>query len=721
MEGNFEGFPVLTPSDRENRMPDGPLFGNGDIGVVAGGKDMELTFWISKNDFWHATYLHDEETVGGVKCFGYFRICSRLLRGASFRARQKLGTADVVIDLEAKEAHLQVNAYAPYQQNLILCQLEAVRGNIPLRILFSPLADGFADSSQKKMGNLIRVLKDYVQDVEWETKAAAFLRVIDWNGTEGILRQGEKVTVAVSLVTSHDTASYLEQAQQAVETLTDQKLKQIRHEHLEWWNSFWNTSGVEIPTEPEVEKYWYASHYLMACCSKAGKFAPGIFGNWINTDRPLWAGDYHLNYNYQAPWWGVYSSNKVSLSDPYDQPLLDYIPQAQENAKAQLGVRGIYSKVGIGPKGYEASRMYRKNDTESLTTPYWGQKSNAAYGAVNMLMRFYSTWDETYAVRILPYLRQAAEFWEDYLVFENGRYVIYRDCIHENAVEGKGIFPWDLENVPDYSGDFNPILTLGLLRMVFRGILDISGFLGTDTEHQEKWEHILTHLSDFPTQIREGKKVFRYTEKGMDWSDSNSLGIQHVYPCGTIGLSSEETLLETAYNTVEVMGRWSDFNAFPTFFTAAARVGYDPQMILERMKEQFLKYSFPNFIIYFGGGGIECCSTVPGCVNEMLFQSHEGILRFFPVWDQSKDARFERLRGYGAFIVSAGLESGKVKGIEIVSEKGRECCVLCPFEGGMTVTANGAEIVCRTEKVRDGIVYRFATEAGVQYRIEEKI
>ena len=719
-EGVFSAFPVKTPTAGE---PDGPLFGNGDIGVTAGGSAEALTFWISKNDFWSSANINQKgERVCGVKCFGTLKICSEALKNAAFSARQKIGTADVEIALSTEERCLAVSAYAPYRQSIIVLRLEAKKGDIPLTVALEPMEDEAAACSQKTEGSVIAAAKDYVgSGMEWDTKSAAFCRVLEWERTEGVLREGRKITLAVSLYTNQDAPDYPALAEKAVRGITPDALEQYRAEHLDWWKNFWNTSGIAIPSEPEVEKFWYASHYLMACCCKAGKFAPGIFGSWITTNKPNWQGDYHLNYNYQAPWWGVYSSNKVALADPYDQPLMDYIPQARKNAREELGCRGIYSKVGIGPKGLETSRMFNKDGTENHEIPYWGQKSNSAYAAVNMVMRFYSTWDADYARKYaLPYLREVADFWEDYLKFEDGRYVIYNDCIHENGYAAKGVLDWVDEDTPDYSDDFNPILTLGLLRLVFRGLLDISEYLGEDADRREKWAHILTHLSDFPTQEREGKTVFRYTERGMDWCDGNSLGVQHIFPAGAIGLSSDEKLLEIARDTVTVMHRWSDYNAFPTFFTAAARVGYDPEVILTKFKEQFLTHSFPNLFIYYGGGGIECCSAVPSCINEMLFQSHEGILRFFPVWERKKDAAFCRLRGYGAFVVSAELKNGVVGGVALTSEKGRPCSVLCPWESGMTVLENGAPVPCELRETRDGTVYTFETRAGGQYNMEPK-
>jgi hypothetical protein len=45
----FNSPPGQVPT---NGMPDGPLLGNGDVGVVMAGSPEEQRFWIGKNDFW---------------------------------------------------------------------------------------------------------------------------------------------------------------------------------------------------------------------------------------------------------------------------------------------------------------------------------------------------------------------------------------------------------------------------------------------------------------------------------------------------------------------------------------------------------------------------------------------------------------------------------------------------------------------------------------------
>jgi alpha-L-fucosidase 2 len=68
-------------------------------------------------------------------------------------------------------------------------------------------------------------------------------------------------------------------------------------------------------------------------------------------------------------------------------------------------------------------------------------------------------------------------------------------------------------------------------------------------------------------------------------------------------------------------------------------------------------------------------------VNEILLQSHQGVLRFFPVWAREQHARFGNLRAVGAFLVSAELRNGVVGRVKIQSEKGRVCTVQNPWPG----------------------------------------
>ncbi|MHC4249522.1 MAG: glycosyl hydrolase family 95 catalytic domain-containing protein, partial [Planctomycetota bacterium] len=227
--------------------------------------------------------------------------------------------------------------------------------------------------------------------------------------------------------------------------------------------------------------------------------------------------------------------------------------------------------------------------------------------------------------------------------------------------------------------------------------------LGVDADRHEKWRHILEHLSGWsyhelrlphaPGEDRSVQKpkvkVFRYTERGTPWWRNNTLGIQHIYPAGAIGLDGPPDVLEVARNTIDVRNGWRDGNGTNSFYPAAVRVGYDAGAILAKLREMVRTLGAPNGFHKRNPHGIENCSTVPNTINEMLCMGHKGVLRVFPVWPRDRDARFGNIRAWGAFLVSSELRDGRVRYVKIVSARGRECRMVNPWPGERVVVTRG--------------------------------
>lgn len=719
----FHEPPKATPS---KKVPDGPLCGNGDIGIAVGADTGlgEVSFYIGKNDIWNS---YSYEDMAGMRGYGRLVFRAGGMADSRYAARQNLRRAEVTVSLGGADAAFSIECRALRKSNLIVHRLFGERGTIDMELSFIPTRRGMETSCRTEAENgILSAHKTFPSPpAEWPMEVHSVTKALGTDTearSEGImfsLRERECITIVTVLYTNQESGNCTARCERELELLTDRlresggaanlALKAYEDAHEEWWERFWKESDIAIPSEPLLERYWRVSHYLMACCCEEGKYAPGIFGNWNTTDEPAWGGDYHLNYNYEAPWWGLYSSNHIGICEPYARPLLEYREKARAAAREKLGCRGLYMLVGIGPKGLRTSAILDRAGNDDIN--YWGQKSNAAYAALNMVMHFYYTRDEAYACKIYPFLYETAQFWVDYLDWEDDRYVIHKDCIHENGALVIGLVDWADGSEPDYSDDCNPVLTLGLLRTVFKGLLDIGEMLHSPEEEMRQWKHILEHLSDFPTMERNGETVFRYTESGREWRDDNSLGIQHIFPAGCIGIGTDKKLLEVARNTFRQMDRWEDYNGFPTYYTAGVRLGMDSEMILGHMKQQIVKHGMENGFIFFGGGGIECCSAVPTALNEMLLQSHEHRIRLFPVWNLQRNAAFRNLRAYGAFLVSAELRDSEICGLKIESEKGGVCQICLPYRGMLCVTCGGREVEV-TE--RDGI-FAFETEEGEVY------
>jgi hypothetical protein len=496
-------------------------------------------------------------------------------------------------------------------------------------------------------------------------------------GAQGTVREGElqfdlqlgsKVYLITPVLSDLEAPEHRSAAIARAQELSPAELDKLNAAHRDWWHHYWSESSVEIG-DPLLEKFYYSSQYVIASASHSGRTAPGLYGPWVTTDHPSWNGDYTTNYNHQTPYLALYSSNHIATSDPYDPPVLAFLERGKLYAQTLLNVRGVYYPGHIGPWGMERAFDYE---------PFMGQKSDAAFLVQPMLMRFYSTYDLTYAGLVYPFIREVGNFWEDYLKFEGGRYVIHDDCPGEagpwsGAPIGNGAsnigFDWTA-----CAASMNPLNDLAFVRATFRGLVAMSTALGVDSDRRTKWQHIINHLSAFPTEEKNGKTIFRASETGVGHGGG---GMRAVWPTGEIGLGGDPRLLEIARNSVDDMPD----NNHPLTAPALARIGVDPAKLLENMRTAAEKNAYPNGYIFFYGGGVETASTIPGAINEMLLQSHEGVLRLFPDWPKDRDARFDQLRAYGAFLISSSFTNGQISSLVVESEKGRPCTLQNPWPG----------------------------------------
>lgn len=658
----FDTAPVETPADY---AVDGPLLGNGDIGVAVGGTAGDLRLFLCKNDFWRLT----GKFGSGPRVAGVVEVLFPSLAGASWRAEQRVWDATTTVRFESPAGGVSVRLWVAATANMLVAEIESDGLDAAFTLGMDTVGEDCADREDGETPAARWMVKAYTRDVVTPMAVASAVSLDGLARTTGRVMPGTRTTMVVGMASRHAVGESFRAAAVALAGQADaERLRLLRSQHEDWWARYWAKAWVELD-DPVVEQRYYQSLYVMGSCCRDREFPPSIFGTWTTTNSPYWSGDYHLNYNYQAPFYALYSSNRLEQAAVYHAPILAFMPRGRWYARDSLHCRGVHYPVGIGPKGDETTlghplSEYTRPEHFELGGLFYGQKSNASYCVVNMAFHWYHTYDEAYANEVYPFVREVADFWEDYLKLEDGRYVIRGDSVHE----GSG------ENV-------NPVLTLGLVRMVLLLALDISRTLGVDAGRHAKWRHILAHLSAYPTFEMDGKTVFRLSEEGYAWHGDNTLAIQHIYPAGQLGLDSDAALLVVARQTIEVMGRWRDFNGMNSLYPAAVRVGYDPALLLRQLRGMIEGIGRPNGFIRENPHGIEHCSTVPNAVNEMLLQGHEGVLRLFPGWPAGRSARFANLRAHGAFLVSAAREGDIVGPVQIFSEKGRLCAVQNPWPG----------------------------------------
>lgn len=689
-KATFTSPPRHVPT---TKTPDAPLAGNGDIGITMGGTPDKLCFYIGKNDFWRAYPVYP----GGIALPGGLDISIDELRDASYYAEQLPGSAEIVARFATPGCEVKLTSWVAATDNKIVIELQSSRKLTAHLRLWA--TEGNVSTTAKGANPVTWVSRSFetTELLHWPTHIALALNTAN---NELTLNPGETVRLVITAYTNHDASAWKSKAITEAVQVTDTSIEQLKQAHRVWWNNFWQLSHITIG-DSYFERYYYQSQYLFACSSREGKFAPGIWGPFVTRDEVAWGGDYHLNYNYQAPYWAAFSSNHISLADNFDQPVLDYMEAGRKHARELLNCRGIYYPVGIGPKGLcttlwplTPDEMQQKYATHENTIDggykFLGQKINAVFSVGNMLMRHYSTYNEEYAHKVYPYLLACADFWEDYLVLENDRYVIRMDHFNEVMPNIRNGGVWR-----DRLGDFNSTLSLGLVRMLFKGILDMSSFLRVDEVRHSRWQNVLDKLSDYPIgTLDNGRRSLKNMERGPQDSDVYPAGLNRVsihgliLPGGVAGPVSDSIFNHILLDDIVC---WSEKQRMPddwgntsnngieTCYPGAVRVGYPADEILSNLKKRIEMDVYPNSWIVQGGGGIETFSAIPLTINEMLLQSYEGTIRLFPNWNRTKDASFTNLRAYGAFLVSASLKDGAVRNITVYSEKGRLCKIENPW------------------------------------------
>lgn len=684
----FTHPPIKIPVDHS---VDAPLLGNGFTGVAISGPPEKQVFHVSRNDFWRLISSFNQSYPAVL---GKIEIEIPTLEDATYHLIQDIYDAKTYSTFKKKGVEVEICSYVSAAEDVMVIEIhnksdKDIEGAANLELPGEtemiddpPFHVVFEDNRKegKEENGVSWISRGFSEDVDIKSEAAIAINLVDHTSNLFSLEPGEKVGLFCAFSSNFKAEDCQSAVVEKVKYISKNQLKKIEKAHEDWWADFWAMSWVDIP-DKKIEKQYYLSNYTMASCSRDQDFPPSIFGSWITKERPAWNGDYHLNYNHMAPYYGLFSSNHIEQATPHDAPILAMMDRGKYYSRKVTGIdEGIILPVGIGPLGMETTRRnklmeeHRANWIEAGNVEdeglLYGQKSNSSYCVVNMASHFYHTYDLNYTKEVYPFVKGVATFWEEYVTFEDGRYVIYNDAIHEGTV-----------------GTKNPILSLGLIPMVMKTAIDMSSELGLDNVRHAKWQHIIDHLSGYSYQKKKGKKVFRYTEEGTAWWGDNTLGIQHIYPAGQIGMDSDPEILKVAHNTIDVMQRWLDNNGSNSFFPAAVRIGYDPHAILDHLNS-YVDHTYSNGFQLDNPHGIENMSTVPNTINEMLLQSHEGILKLFPVWPREKTASFHQLRTHGAFLVSSKLQEEKVEFVKIVSEKGKKCILKNPWDSNVLLIRN---------------------------------
>jgi rhamnogalacturonan endolyase len=719
----------LDPSIHAYRIPDGPLMGNGDIAVAVGGTDTEQTFYLSKSDLSHSV-----RGLGGVT----LSFEGPAAHKENYRQEQDLYRAEIRSLLPVRKATIRMRSWTADDGNILVTDLSTVEGvpvDVVMKLWSHPRFGHLQAGTEKGLlwTNREVNIKMGTSAQSFSAKVAVATRIVGATpecSTDGknsstarfTVPAGKTVKIVTIVAGGYKAENPIEKAKDLASSLTNRKIDDRYAAHLDWWKKYWSKSSIAL-NDDLLEKFYYGALYVLGCSSRAGNVPPGLAGPWHLNGPICWSNKYTLDYNFEAVWWGVYSSNRPELAMPYYDVILKLIPEGRRLAR-ENGTKGVLF-------GVNAHAWGGFTDTRTLN-----MKGNASLAALNFIMHYHYTQDEGFLVdKAWPLLKELTEFWEDNLIRDE---TTKRWSIHDSgAREGQK--------------DTNPITDLSYVNSLFKFLLETCDTLegkqsGGEVIHitdaqKAKWRSYVADLSAYPTMIFNGKKVFKEAENrtkmSLGGAGDNSDILGHVFPAEALSLGSDPELLQMARNTVAAlnpdMGKasWFQANSFPKIYTQAVRSGYPAEKIVASLKlllEGHQPYDdrgdhvqlrdnltiVPPVHSYEYVGAIEA-------IHSMLLQSHDRTIRVFPVWLKGKDAWFRNLRAYGSFLISSEYKNGAVAYVNINSEVGGTCTVANPWKGAVCEVVSLCE--GKTNKVDFRMVGNaivFATKKGCHYRVRKQ-
>ena len=455
--------------------------------------------------------------------------------------------------------------------------------------------------------------------------------------------------------------------------------------HLNYWNSYWNQSAVEIPDDVLAKQY-ANEMYKFGSAAREDSYPIPLQSVWTadNGKLPPWKGDYHHDLNTQLSYWPCYTGNHLTeglgyLNTLWDQREVNRSYTKRYFEKDGLNVPGVCTLDGVEMGGWI---QYSMSPTVS------------AWLAQHFFLHYQYSGDKIFLKeRGYPYVKEVAEFLENFSHLDKAGVRTFplssSPEIYDNSIRAwfKTMTNYDLA------------LTVNAFKMAATMANDLNL-----TDEAAHWKTIGAQFGTFDVDATGGltfAKGFPYDQSHRHFSNAMS-----IHPLGVIDWSNgaeDQKIIKATLANFDKMGPdfWTGYSySWLGNMKARAMDGEGASEALRTFAQCFClrntfhangdqtktgksKFTYRPFTLE---GNFAFASGV----QEMLIQSHTGIIRIFPAIPAAwKDASFDKLRTYGAYLVSAAMKNGAVATVTVTANQDGVMKLANPFKGADSFNFSG--------------------------------
>ncbi len=455
-----------------------------------------------------------------------------------------------------------------------------------------------------------------------------------------------------------------------------------------------STPTIDIPTDLRIEAarrgsddptlpilYLNYARYLMLASTATAQLPPNLQGKWNENVHPEWESDYHHDINLQMAYWPVEASQMGFATRPLFDYLERFIPHARKAAQDLYGCRGILMQLTADPWG--------RSTPEACGWATW-------IGAAPWLSQHF-WWHYLYTLdidflrdRAYPYLKEVAEFYEDYLIEDkSGKLQIVPSQSPENHIKDSG----DIQVTLCVSATSDITLAHQVLRNASRAAL----ILGVDEDKCDKWQKMLAKLP--PLQVGKRGQLQEWNED-YDEAEPGHRHYSHLiglFPGEEITPDTTPELWTAALTSLEYrLKNDGGHTGWSRAWTAClfARLGMPQRawghlihLICDFSTESLLDLHPPHIFQIDGNFG------GAAAVLEMLLQSDREELHLLPAlpacWPKGK---VKGICAQGGYTLNIEWSHGILERAMVKSRTTRVCRVVSNSEPWFVTDENGHRI-----------------------------
>ncbi len=396
-----------------------------------------------------------------------------------------------------------------------------------------------------------------------------------------------------------------------------------------------------------LEKLHDASRYNIL--SSSGARMPNLQGIWTGTWSPLWSGDFTMNGNLQTAMAANLSGNMAECLEPYWRFLDENMPAFRDNAKRLYGARGIHVPSRASSHGF--------NNHFDATWPMTFWTAGAAWAAQFLYDDYLYTGDKEFLRnRVLPFMKEAALFYEDFLI---------------PGPDGKLLFS------PSYSPENNPsnnpsqacvnaTMDISAAKELLTNLIAACETLGVEKDGVTRWKELLTKMPAYQVNADGALKEWTTPDLADNYAHRHCSHLYAIY-YGMPDEIANDAKLRAAFDValekrmdvrrkeaenVSLNGRPPGEMAFGIVFEAmaAASLGHADEcaLIVEWLANRYWNSNLVSthnpkeiFNTDISGG-------LPTVIHRMLVDSQPGRIELLPALPATwYDGRIEGIRCRG--------------------------------------------------------------------------